>query len=236
MSRTRWSQLETAYRSPTPEELRAIRNHFPLGNVFVAPDRVHRTLRDRGAQLVPAQKLYLPPRDREFLTRYRAARRVYPALVRSLESVIRRRSDQESVEFFLHNTAFDSGLEVLHALYLLAQGATPVMVTPALLDHLPQSPTDPATFHRVGHRPHLCLHLGDRFDFLQVSFRVPGFFRVDVLRYEDGWRILELDGPGHTSDSDPDKQAIGLPISRFTESELLGRVRVFLAQQQRAAA
>lgn len=159
----RWCHLEVGYRQPGSHEIIAIENLLRLGQYFVPPSKIFQQLKSRGDKLLPVRKPYLQPADRSSHIRYRAALKRYGPRVQALESLLSRRVDFEAIQYFCHNLPFDSGLEVLYVLCLLAKGAQPVWATPLSLGHLPHQIIDPVSFSEVGHRPHLALYWDNSF-------------------------------------------------------------------------
>ena len=231
ISRSRWSQIETGYRIPTSGELAKLKTHFFLDNVYIPPAGIYRELRDKGASLLPESKLFLSSQDRDSFFRYWKAVKVYPELTKQLMTIVASRPDFPKVEFIFHNIAFDSYLEVLNFLFLVARGATPVSAAPLQLGQLPSPIREPFSRLEVGQRPHLCLYLSNSLYFFQVSFRVSTPLRVDVLVHDGQWRIVELIGAGHDFYSDNTRAELCLPVTIIHEAELVEKIRNFLNDQ-----
>lgn len=228
ISRSRWSHLETGYRIPDNAELSRLKSHFYLDNVFIPPPGIYRRLRDKGASLMPEGKLFLSSQDRDSFFRYWKATKVYPVLTEQLMEIVSSREDFPTVEFVFHNTSFDSYLEVLNFLFLVAQGATPVSTPPLQLGQLPSPIREPFSRLEVGQRPHLCLHLKTSLYFFQASFRLSTSLRVDVLVHDGQWKVVELIGAGHDYSSDDARAELDLPVTVIHESELAQRIQHFL--------
>ena len=89
----------------------------------------------------------------------------------------------------------------------------------------------------MGHRPHLCLLLENKFYFFQVSFGTDPVSRVDALVFDEGWRIVELDGQGHDHARDAEREiALNTPTKRITTEQLVATIQHFLAEEERKAA
>lgn len=218
----RWSQLERGRRIPSERELRVIGNSLRLGDVFVPPGKATKQLLDNGARLAPAVKPFLVPQDRETYRRYRRLLGRHGGLARALEERLRRRPDFPLIQKFCHHVRCDSYLEALHLTCRLVEGATPGLLEPARFDPTPLHIVDPRTRKYVGSRPHLCVVQGANYDFFQVSFLGHIVHRVDVLRWNGGWRVIELDGEGHSSLGDPEREkAIGLPTTRLKSEDVV---------------
>lgn len=221
----RWSDLETGRRLPTTLETIKIRRRLQLGDFFVAPPAFFRNLRDASARWLGSDKPYFAHQDRPTHVRYRACLRDYGAIARAMVDRVEARPDFDYCQQLCHVVSCDSTLEVLNLLYLLYLGAEPGFVRPTSLGHTPCPIVDGATRLEVGHRPHPCLKLGDAIYFFQVTFRGSRKIRVDVLRWNHGWRVFELNGVGHIGRNDHKREAeLGIPISWISEEELLRQI------------
>lgn len=231
ISRQRWSQLETGYRSPSKNELCKVRQLFHLGEVFIPPPNVYRELRDRGASLLPDTPIFLVSQDRDSFFRCWKASKLYPTLVRRLSKVVSGREDFDQIEFLFHNLSFDSHLEVLNFLFLVASGAVPVSVAPLQLGQLPSPVLEPRSRAEVGHQQHLGLYLDGSFYFFQLSFRLSQPIRVDMMIHDGGWRVIEINGRGHDCNTDAVRDELGVPVEIISESEIIERIVAFLDQE-----
>lgn len=222
ISAGRWSHLEQGLRDPRGYELSAINSKLRLGPVFVSPRRANQRLSSDGAKLL-AKVPRFQRKERTSFIRFRSASKTYRSIVDGLEWIIRKREDFKLVEYFCHHVPFESGLEVLHVLCLLARGARPVWIVPLSLGHLPHPVVEAETFEEVGHRPHLALSLEGKVYFLQIQFQIPGAPRVDLLvREGSGWTVLEINGPGHDSKGGSGRAGqIGLPTVFLEESQII---------------
>jgi len=220
----RWSALECGRRMPNSQELGHIRRWFKLGRVFISPPKATKQLLDNGARLTECPQPFFAHRDRPSYNRYRTCLKRQGELTGLLTRRINQRSDVESAlcQQFCHLVTCESYLEALYVLYLLADGAVPALVAPSLFHPTPVPVVDPRTRNYAGNRPRPCLVLGTRYQFFQVSFQ-GSLFRVDVLEWSDqGWRIIEIDGTGHSSNDDREREiALGLPTSRLREVDIL---------------
>ena len=232
LSAGRWSQLETGYRLPGPQELYQIDRTLSLRVYFLPPSRVNQKLRCLGHRALPVAKPYFQPSDRLANIRYRSALKRHGPRVRGLESLLRRREDFEVVQYFCHYLPMDSGLEALYVLCLLTSGGAPLWIAPLHLGHLPHPIIDPISYSEVGHRPHLALACGDTFYFFQTCFLCPDAIKVDVLvREPNGWGVIEINGPGHDPTNDLQRvEAIGLKTRCLTESDVVRWARGLLEQ------
>ena len=146
-------------------------------------------------------------------------------------TIVSSRVDLPKVEFIFHNIAFDSYLEVLNFLFLVARGAIPVSAAPLQLGQFPRPIREPFSRLEVGQRPHLCLYLRNSLYFFQVSFRLSTPLRVDVLVHDGQWKVVELIGAGHDFKSDNTRGELCLPVTIVHEAELIERIRNFLIDQ-----
>jgi len=123
---------------------------------------------------------------------------------------------------FCHLANCESYLEALYLLCRLVEGAVPALVTPASFEPTPLPIVCPQSRKYVGNRPHLCLVLGKIFQFFQVSMLGSRVYRVDVLEWCEGWRVIELDGQGHSNQRESERErVIGLPTQHLSEDEVV---------------
>jgi transcriptional regulator with XRE-family HTH domain len=230
ISRERWSSLERGYRSPKKAEQRILSALLGLDHCFVAPPEVMRQLRNSALSMAPNHKPFIPHQDRPTFVRFRASSRLYPELTTQLLSLVRTRSDFALCEYVCHKTSCDSSLESLLLLYLLALGAKPGFYAPAHLGRTPHPIVDDRGRQEVDVRTRPCLMIDQKYYFFQVSFSVSRVVRVDVLRWDEGWSVIEIDGSGHDDRLDSWKeQAINLPTMHLTESDLIRIIRNFMS-------
>lgn len=223
LCRWRWSDLECGRRMPSNRELALLRRRFDLGRVFVSPPKATRRLLDNGARLTKTLEPFIAQRDRPTHIRYRTCLKRQKELTLALTARLRRqRGDEfELCQQFCHQASCDSYLESLYILCQLVDGATPALVAPAQFDPTPLPIVDPEMRRYAGNRPHFCLVTERGHQFYQVSFG-PSQFRVDVLVWDGDWKVIELDGDGHYSAQDAEREAeIGLPTRRLVESEVI---------------
>ena len=222
MTPKRWNNLELGKRPPNPEELAKMEALLGPLRGPIRPKGIHRLLLDEGLRAVETAKPYFPSADRPSFKRYYRALQRCPELVAYLTGIIMQRDDFEACDYLCDQIAFGSYLEAIHVLRLLAQGAKPALVAPAWLPSaLPCSLVDPETREQVGHRPAPCMILNGAFYLFQMSFQTPGIFTVDVLCWDNGWFVIEIDGEGHDFTNDAEREAaIGLPFTRYRASDL----------------
>ena len=167
-------------------------------------------------------------RDRPSRIRYFNARQRYPRQIARLQERLRKRKDWRSIRVYLRETRFDSDLEYLSHLLLLDAGAVTDRVVPQRvgINHLPV--VDPETRLINGHQSHPALGLDNSLLIPQLSLLTKvGVVRLDFAwgDHVDGcnrWRDLELDGPGHDSRWDLEREeAVRMPIVRYTEEQIL---------------
>lgn len=230
----RWCHLEIGFRNPSEDEFKTLCSKLGIKNVSTGPKSANRELRKNGNRRFLKAKRYFAPRDRESYVRYRAAQKSYPTQMRQLGELVWSRPDAPFLEYFCHNVQFDSGLEVLFLMHLLAQGAKPMWGVPLALGHLPHPVIDPRNFEEVGQRQHLCLGREDTIYFLQVTFRCTETIRVDILRrYRGGWSVVELNGRGHDGSKDSFRALLlGLPVLQINEAEVVERVTYVINERE----
>lgn len=176
---------------------------------------------------------YDPPRDRKQEVRCRAAWTEEPELMGELERAYRRRPDYDRVQAFLASIASESWFEYLYPARELARpDATPLRIAPNEIGYSHYALADPHTFQAVGDRlwPALGLRRGGLtvVQFFNAFVRTPkrGWI-VDVLQYSRQlrsparWTVVEIDGDGHRSRWDREKEEqVALPMLRLTGEEV----------------
>lgn len=222
MSPKRLSKIERGERHPTLEERRILIGYFGELRGYTASPGHGRRLAENARRMRDALPEFHPAQEKPSNFRYYSALRSYPDFVRRLTGIIKERDDFLDCQFLCGQLALESGEEVLLPLRLLAQGALPGSYPPLWLGPLPHSIVDPTNRKPVGYAKFPCLVLPNDFYFFQVTFATPGLFRVDVLRWNETWSVIEIDGSGHRTAFDAAKmEAIGLPTRRFTPADLL---------------
>lgn len=222
MSPKRLSKIERGERQPTLEERRALIGHFGELRGYTAPPGHGRRMAENPKKMRDALPEFHPAQEKPSNIRYFSALRSYPDFVRRLTAIIKEREDFLDCQFHCGQLALEGGEEVLLPLRLLAQGALPGYYPPLWLGPLPQSIVDPSNRKPVGYAKLPCLVLPNDFYFFQVTFATPGLFRVDVLRWNGTWSVIEIDGAGHRTAYDKAKmEAIGLPTLRLTPAALI---------------
>lgn len=222
MPRHRWSDLELGRRRPSDSELQTLCRIFDIGRSFVACAGVTRQLLDEGAVLTPKRPPYFSHQDRATHIRFGTLRKRHPYLTRQLLGRVQSRIDYSICEHLCHTMSCDSHLEALFLLHLQAVGARPALVAPLLLEPLPHPVVSCSGEALVGLRPRPCFFYHHTYYFFQVSFRLSRIVRVDVLKWNNGWQVVEFDGQGHgaTLDSHRDLE-LQLPVKRVSETELV---------------
>lgn len=231
MSRARLSAIENGKRRPTSYEKLQLTEHLALHpsqhrRLRIRPTGFTRKLLDAGRRQSPDCKPYFPPQDRSNYLRYKSAQRAFGPIVHKLTSRIIMRRDAELVAEWGERVASGSADECLYLLSQLASGGQPTLMSPYRLGHLPKPIVCPQHTRLVGHRPIPCLVTGNRYEFFQVSFATPRIYTVDVLYFEEGWGLLEIDGTGHDSRFDQERTlALGLPVHRYTSKDVVQHAR-----------
>lgn len=222
MTRSRWSNIECGYRSPTQDEFRAISLLLNLGKIFMAPRAINKYLLCEAARLRCTPRPYFNLQDRPTRFRLNACLKHYPELTRNLVSQVERRNDFEECEYFGHTVSCESRLEALYILHLLNLGAKPGLAAPSSFGHTRWAIVDCRGREEVGFRPRPCLWLNDCWYFFQVSFQGALLQRVDVLHWHDGWSAIEINGPWHVSSEDRARaNRLELPTTFLNEAQLL---------------
>lgn len=231
---TRWriNRLELGTVRPRPEERRALAavltsHTHALLNAPTRPRRYKQRLKNRGLRYLSSLEPFYPPRDRVSRKRFGAALHSYPKEMRALNALVAKHPRFEEVNTFCEDVSLDSALECLFLNSLFAEGAVPLVVPPyALSPRLEQPVVCPQKKTEVGFRPFPCVELRNALYIPQVTFTTPKTFAVDFLRYLNGkWTAIELDGRGHNSGRDAEKeQALAVPVLRFNEEKVLEHV------------
>ena len=234
----RLSRLERGSALPNLQErdrlARVLSTHsFDLRRAPTRPPRLYQKLRHRGLRYLKVEKPFYPPCDRESRIRFAAAMRRYPKEMGSLTALLQQRGDFQEVNSFSERVSLDSADECLFYTSLLAQGAKPAMHPPyALSPRLRHEVVCPDTREPVGFRPFPCLVTDEGLYFLQVGLATPRLYVVDFLRHHEGrWSVVEIDGDGHDSSYNIEKDAaLAVPVLRLSEEQVIesaGRVLSF---------
>ena len=233
MSRSRWSNLECGHRRPTDTERREVAELLGLSDCFVPPYSINKTLLSNGVRLVECRESYFPHQDRSTHTRYGACRSRVPRLTAKLRSIVLDRSDSNTCQAISHRISCESWLEALYLLYLQASGAKPALIAPETLGRLHQPIVDDTGRRLVGLNPRPCFVLDGCFHFFQVSFCLSRIIRVDILRWDGSWSVVELDGMGHISSHDMERDRwLGLPVTRFRSCDVISFCQNLTSFQQ----
>lgn len=176
---------------------------------------------------------YDPPRDRDQSFRRQAAWKEEPDLMEALDLAHRSRPDYEQVQAFLASIASESWVEYLYPARELALPDTrPVRIAPNEIGYSHYALVDPLTCQAVGDRlwPALGLRRGKHtiVQFFNASIRTPRrTWTVDILQYSHQsrraarWTVVEIDGDGHRSRWDREKEEqVGLATLRLSGEEI----------------
>lgn len=233
LSRTRVSQLECGWRSPSQTEqevLCAALGLSPADLRRAAPITPRPNLSQIKRRFSPWTQ-YRVPKDRPSEVRYRAAVQKHPELVRRVAGNLKGRQDLDWIRVYLRETCFDSYLEVLFSLLLLEDGAQPGWLAPHHAGFVDWPIVEPVTRKVVGHRARPALAWEEMLLFPQVTLRARKVTtRLDLLlgtqeRGRTHWFDVEIDGPGHDSSTDHFREMEhGLSVVRFgTQQVVTGR-------------
>lgn len=227
LPRGRLSHLELGRRKPSAAEIEILArvlslNHQHLKYSPTRPAGLARKLRNEGRRSIPGAKPFFPPKDRANRVRYSAAKRRYPRLINGLTARICSRTDATLCAFFSEQVSCGSALECLYLVARLASGARGAWLPPLALGHSPLPIICPQTKSKVGHRPMPCLLDDTSFDFFQISMATPRIYTVDILRFEQDWKAIEIDGRGHDFSGDEERtQALMIPLQRLSELDVV---------------
>lgn len=230
IARSRISSLERGVGLPSIEEQRIlcpVLGIAPSRMAQAAPTELRPRLANERKGLAPRGP-YEQPRDRPSEFRYRAAWKNYPDTLRPLELKLQDHPDLSWLGVYLRDAVFDSGLEMLASLHLLAAGARPGWVSPQSAGFVQLPIVDPITREMTGHHPYPALAWEGGMLFPQVSLRGRRqLCTVDLLmgmKTKRGleWIDVEIDGRGHdTRNDDQRADELGLLVVRFETSEIV---------------
>lgn len=227
----RISELETGRRKPGEEEIGKLAKalNLPRRQVQLAAGSAHNPKIEVTKRKFRVLSDAPRNQDRPSRDRYRRARKLYPRLVGELEGRLRRRPDSNKIQVYLREATFDSALEYVAHLIMLDRGAVTGYVSPARMGlcHLPV--VDPIGKTMTGHRLYPALGFEKALFIPQISLQTNiGVVTLDLAwgqREPNGtrWTDLEIDGPGHRAEGDPDRdRAVRMPVVRCSEKEILG--------------
>ena len=227
----RLSRLERGSALPSLQErdclARVLSTHsFDLRRAATRPPRLYQKFRHQGLRYLKAEKPYYSPCDRESRIRLAAAMRRFPNEMGSLAALLQQRGDFQEVNNFSEKVALDSADECLFYTSLLAQGAEPAMHPPySLAPRLQHEVVCPVSREPVGFRPFPCLVTDEGLYFLQVALATPRLYVVDFLRHHEGrWSVVEIDGDGHDSTYNIEKDAaLAMPVLRLSQEQVIKR-------------
>lgn len=174
--------------------------------------------------LLPLGKAYIPKADRPFPVRLKEARSQQPALTRRLEETLNTRPDIDRVVTFLQDVPFDSHLEVLALLQLIALGLRVAYDAPGRYGYFGDKIVEPLTRANITGRRRPMIAGENFLLFPQVSFDIGRVIRVDflvciIIEGSPDWVVVELDGPGHKADHS--RERLQHRVVRFTEWDVL---------------
>lgn len=229
----RLTRLERGIVLPTNAErealARVLTTHMSdLRNAPPRPPRLYEKLRNRGSRAAQTPKPFFPPSDRASKSRLSTAWRRFPREMDAIVKILKRRDDFGELNCLAEKVALDSADECLYFSTLLALGGKPAMRAPYTLPpRLAHEVVCPLTREPVGFCPFPCLVTAEGIYFPQVAFVTPRPYIVDFLRHHQGrWSYVEIDGRGHDSRYDAEKErALGMPVKRLSGEDVLRWVR-----------
>ena len=180
--------------------------------------------------------------DRSVSARRRAARRTFGLVVDVLSSRVSNLG--KTSQTFLQHACLESGTEYFFWLKLLAEGGHPCCYSPARAGFRNWPILARRGVEYVGDLRLPCLEMTEHgwllFPQLTVDTR-RAIYRLDVLvccriRYGRIWINVEVDGSGHESRFDQQRQAdLGLPTVRIDTADLMSPKLVPLLSQRISA-
>lgn len=229
VNRRRISAFECGDRLPTPEEQDALCAALELPRdemALAVPSGTKPCFPEARKRFAPHARFQVP-RDRSSVVRLQAAKKQFPGQVQTLANRLRARPDLRWVSLYLRDACFDSGLEFLASMTLLAEGALPGWLSPQNSGFTKLPIINPADREVSGHHPYPALLWEERLLFPQVTVTNRGsLIRMDFLmgvpgRGETRWWDVEIDGIGHNPAMDSYRNGdLGLPVQRFDTDEV----------------
>lgn len=222
---SRLSALETERRYPTEQEWGKLQQCLSLGpyqpavELPVAPRRYHAAAPSRERA------------ERTFAQRFGAARNQFGRLPDLLMAEINQREDAAVCLKLLQDARLDSGVEALLWMRLLAEGGHPCCFSPLRAGFRRLPVVHGGSRECIGDMrlPCLTLETGSWFAMLfpQVTLDARrACYRLDALMglwagKRGVWLNLEVDGEGHRSDFDRQRQKdLGLEAVRLSQGDL----------------
>lgn len=233
VSRQRISDIETLKFHPHEHEKVAIADKLqcsPDDLVFRAAPP-HKPEPDEALALVVRfrhKASYRAPRDRSGETRVYTAMKHYPSAMRRLKPLLAR----PDVSQFVADAPFQSLLEFIKWLERIGRERAYATEAAPLFVGFDQHPVVcPETKRCVGHCPVPAVVNERWLAILQVSVHTPRLYTMDALicTFHEGTRYhfaLEVDGPKKPPPDPARDAALGLPILRFTQEDILNGVGI----------
>lgn len=222
---SRLSALETERRYPTEQEWEQLRECLRLGpyeppvELPVAPRRCHTA--------PPAAE----QAERTFAQRFHAARCQFGSAADLVMSQIKEREDAAVCLRFLQQARTESGVEAMLWMRLLAEGGHPRCFSPLRAGFRRLSVVHGQSREGIGDVRQPCLTLETEHGFAMLFPQVTvdarrAYYRLDALMglwvgRQRLWLNLEVDGEGHRSDYDLQRQShLGLEAVRLSPGDL----------------
>lgn len=227
LSPSRLSRLESGESHPSREEWSRLDAHLELGPYPIL-DRL---------ELPPVRRRWFPnvpdltAPERPLAARLHAARKLFGHAAERVISAMEGRADRAHCEKFLEDANLESGYECMFWLILLACGARPGRHSLLRAGFRKFAVVDPHSKEARGDVRFACLDVDiagcECLLFPQVTLDTrKRIFRLDVLaclytpRHRT-WVNIELDGYGHDSTFDHERQhLLSLPTARFQTIDL----------------
>lgn len=224
LSTTRLSRFENGRRTPNEAEFARICQRLNLCPTLLQPCGLpadHRFVRI--ARKFPEPTQVSPTRSEPSLTHYRRLRERLPKLTYELDLKLQERSDVNRIRVFLRDAVYESEIQYLASLQLLAAGAVAGRLCPQKigLTHLPV--VDPTTGTVTGHQSYPALGLNQSVFIPQVSLlTTEGIKTLDLVWAErmcgrTFFRDLEITDEPMPSGRE---ETVGMPVLTYRAADV----------------
>ena len=223
-SRSRLSDLERGYRMPNLHEQAELSRLLKISKHSLnaaSPQGTRPSLKPLREKFC-RNRTFTIEKDRPNEVRLYALKRSQPKLSRALLGKILKRRDLGWIRVYLREARFDSQLELLFSMQLLAHGARPGWISPQIVGFDTFPIICPRSKRLVGHEKHPALAWNEILLFPQLTIRTRRLVvRADIItgvkrRGRVIWSNVELDGQGHDPHQDILREIeLGLPTLRL---------------------
>lgn len=232
-TRHRISEIETGRFHPHPHEIEKIAEALECcpHELIFRPQPPRKVLPEGTHEMVARfrhKATFRPKGERSGQSRLAGAWVKYSMNMKDLEPLLQDAPNRQ----FVDDAYLGSSLELVGWLEkILRDGARPAEASPLYIGFDKHPVVCPQTKRSVGHIPVPALVTEGYIVILQVSMLTPTLYTVDGLgcTFHNGQRFhfaVEFDGPAKPPPDPRRTKAIGIPILRFTEDEILAGVTI----------